>query len=147
VYFAALVGGAKRHGEVNYTLDAPVAYTIVDKSDPIMEGMSDFTLWDEAFFKMTWAEDPKVHVLATAVIAGTPSAGAHKGEVAPQIWTYEHTPPGGKPARAFVWMQGHIYENFSNYQVQQMLLRAIAWAGKRPVNELIDYKPALPTAK
>jgi len=141
-YFATLIGGAKHHGEANYTLDAPVAYTIVDKSDPIMEGMSDFTLWDEAFFKVTWAAKPKVHVLATAVIAGTPSAGAHKGEVAPQIWTYEHTLPGGKPSRAFVWMQGHIYENFANYQVQQMLLRGIAWAGKHPVNELIDYKPA-----
>jgi len=141
-YFATLVGGAKHHGEVNYTLDAPIPYTIVDKSDPIMEGMSDFTLWDEAFFKMTWAENPKVHVLATAVIVGTPSAGTHKGEVAPQIWTYEHTLPGGEPARAFVWMQGHIYENFSNYQIQQMLLRGIAWAGKHPVNELIDYKPA-----
>ena len=150
-YFATLVGGAKHHGEVNYTLDAPIPYSIVDKSDPIMEGMSDFTLWDEAFFKMTWAEDPKVHVLATAVVAGTPSAGTHKGEVAPQIWTYEHTLPGGQPARAFVWMQGHIYENFSNYQIQQMLLRGIAWAGKHPVNELVDYKaapvPPRPAAK
>jgi type 1 glutamine amidotransferase len=143
-YFATLVGGAKHHGDVNYTLDAPIPYSIVDKSDPIMEGMSDFTLWDEAFFKMTWAENPKVHVLATAVVAGTPSAGTHKGEVAPQIWTYEHTLPGGEPARAFVWMQGHIYENFSNYQIQQMLLRGIAWAAKHPVNELIDYK-AVPT--
>ena len=143
-YFATLVGGAKHHGEVNYTLDAPIPYTIVDKSNPIMEGMSDFTLWDEAFFKMTWAENPKVHVLATAIVAGTPSAGTHKGEVAPQIWTYEHTLPGGEPARAFVWMQGHIYQNFNNYQVQQMLLRGIAWAGKHPVNELVDYKPAPP---
>ena len=83
-----------------------------------------------------------MHVLATAVVAGTPSAGTHTGEVAPQIWTYEHTLPGGEPARAFVWMQGHIYENFNNYQIQQMLLRGIAWAGKHPVNELIDYKPA-----
>jgi type 1 glutamine amidotransferase len=141
-YFATLVGGAKHHGEVNYTLDAPIPYTIVDKSDPIMEGMSDITLWDEAFFKMTWAQNPKVHVLATAVIPGTPSAGTHKGEVAPQIWTYEHTLPGGQPARAFVWMQGHIYQNFNNYQIQQMLLRGIAWAGKHPVNELVDYKPA-----
>jgi type 1 glutamine amidotransferase len=150
-YFATLAGGAKHHGDVNYTLDAPVAYTIVDKSDPIMKAMSDFTLWDEAFFNMTWAVNPKVHVLATAIIAGTPSAGVHKGEAAPQIWTYEHTLPGGEPARAFVWMQGHRYENFSNYQVQQMLLRGIAWAGKHPVDELIDYKPApkppLPTAK
>jgi type 1 glutamine amidotransferase len=144
-YFASLVGGAKHHGEVNYTLDAPVPYTIMDKADPIMEGMSDFMLWDEAFFKMTWADNPKIHLLATTVIAGTPSAGTHKGEIVPQIWTYEHTLPGGQPARAFVWMQGHIYANFSNYQIRQMLLRGIAWAGKHPVNELVDYKaPAQP---
>jgi len=144
-YFATLVGGAKHHGEVNYTLDAPIPYTIVDKDDPIMQGMTDLTLWDEAFYKMTWSENPKIHVLATAVIPGTPSAKGHEGEVAPQIWSYEHTLPGGQPARAFVWMQGHIYENFNNYQIQQMLLRGIAWAGKRPVNELVDYKPAPPT--
>ena len=139
-YFATLVGGAKHHGEVNYTLEAQVPYTIVDKTSPIMEGMTDLTLLDEAFFSMTWSENPKVHVLATAVIAGTPSAGTHKGEVAPQIWTYEHTLPGGQPARAFVWMQGHTYADFSNYQIQQMLLRGISWAAKHPVNELVDYK-------
>jgi type 1 glutamine amidotransferase len=143
-YFATLVGGAKRHGDINYTLDAAVLYTIVDKANPIMEGMSDLTLWDEAFFSMTWADNPKVHVLATTIVAGTPSAGAHKGEVAPQIWTYEHNLPGGQPARAFVWMQGHLYANFSNYQIQQMLLRGIAWAGKQPVNILVDYKSPSP---
>ena len=106
-----------------------------------MKDMSDFTLWDEAFFLMTWAKDPAVHVLANAVIAPTRSAGEHKGEVAPQMWTYEHTVAGGQPARAFVWMQGHTYANFSNYQVQRTLLRGIAWAGKKPVDELIDYVP------
>jgi type 1 glutamine amidotransferase len=75
------------------------------------------------------------------VIPGTPSAGKHKGEVVPQIWTYEHTLPGGQPARAFVWMQGHTYANFANPQIQAMLLRGIAWAGKKPVDELVDYKP------
>ncbi len=138
-YFAALVGGAKKHGEVNYTLDAPVPYTVVDKSNPIMKDMSDLTLFDEAFFKMTWAKDPGIHVLATAVIAPTPSAGDHKGEVVPQMWTYEHTLPGGRPARAFVWMQGHTYADFANYQIQRTLLRGIAWAGKKPVDELVDY--------
>jgi type 1 glutamine amidotransferase len=140
-YFATLVGGAKKHGEVNYTLDAPISYTIVDPADPIMKGMSNITLWDEAFFNMTWAHDPGIHVLATTSIPGTPSAGAHKGEVVPQIWTYEHTVPGGVPGRAFVWMQGHTYANFSNYQVEQMLLRGIAWAGKKPVDTLVDYVP------
>ena len=140
-YFASLVGGAKKHGEVNYTLDAPIPYTLVDSADPIMKGMSNLAVFDEAFYNMTWAHDPAIHVLATTVIPGTPSAGAHKGEVVPQIWTYEHTLNGGRPARAFVWMQGHTYANFANYQIQQMLLRGIAWAAHKPVDTLVDYVP------
>jgi len=143
-YFASLVGGAKKHGEINYTLGAPIPYTVVDAANPIMKGMSNFTLFDEAFYNMTWARDPGMHVLATAVMPGTPSAGTHKGEVVPQIWTYEHTVSGGEPARAFVWMQGHEYANFDNYQIQQMLLRGIAWAAKKPVDTLIDYVPPPP---
>ena len=139
-YFATLVGGAKKHGEVNFTLEAPVPYTVVAKDDPIMKDMSDFTITDEAFFLMTWAKDPAIKVLATAKMAGTPSAGTHKDEVVPQIWTYEHTAAGGTaPARAFVWMQGHAYANFSNPQIQKTLLRGIAWAGKKPVDELVNY--------
>lgn len=140
-YFAKLVGGAKKHGEVNYTLDAPIPYTVVDAENPIMKGMSNITIYDEAFYNMTWAHNPDIHVLATAVIPGTPSAGAHKGETVPQIWTYEHTLDGGQPARAFVWMQGHVYANFANYQIQQMLLRGIAWAAHKPADTLIDYVP------
>ena len=140
-YFATLVGGAKKHGEVNYTLGAPIAYTIVDSADPIMKGMSNFTIFDEAFFDMTWAHAPSIHVLATTVIPGTPSTGTHKGEVVPQIWRYEHTLGDGQPARAFVWMQGHEYANFGNYQIQQMLLRGIAWAAHKAVDTLVDYGP------
>jgi len=147
-YFATLVGGAKKHGEVNYTLGADIPYTIVDKSNPIMQGMTNLTIYDEAFFNMTWSQNPPIHVLATAVIPGTPSAGTHKGEVVPQIWTYEHTLPGGQPARAFVWMQGHIYANYANPQIQTMLLRGIAWAANKPVDELVDYKaPPAPARK
>jgi len=140
-HFASLVGGAKKHGEVNYTLGAPIPYTIVEPGNPIMKGMTNIVLYDEAFYDLTWAHDPGVNVLVTAVIPGTPSAGAHKGEVVPQIWTYEHVLEGGQPARAFVWMQGHEYANFSNYQIQQMLLRGIAWAGRQPVDALVDYVP------
>ena len=138
-YFATLVGGAKKHGEVNYTLDAPIPYTVVDKSNPIVKDMSDITINDEAFFTITWAKDPAVHVLATAKIAPTRSAGDHKDEVVPQMWTYEHTLPGGQPARAFVWMQGHTYANFADNRIQPTLLRGIAWAGKKPVDELVSY--------
>jgi type 1 glutamine amidotransferase len=143
-YFANIVGGAKRHGQVNYTLEAHVPYTFVDTSHPITQGMSNFEITDEAFFLMTWSKDPEIHVLATTVIDGTPSAGTHKGEVVPQIWTYEKQlapAPTGSPYRAFVWMQGHNYSNFALPQVQQMLLRAIAWVGKRPVDALMTERP------
>lgn len=147
-WFAKIAGGGKKHGEVNYTLDAPISYKVVDKANPIMTDMTDLTILDEAFYSMTWAPDPGIHALATVAMPATKSAGEHKGEVVPQIWTYEHPVAGGQTARAFVWMQGHLYANFSNYQIQRTLLRGIAWAGKKPVNELIDYvappRPARP---
>jgi type 1 glutamine amidotransferase len=139
VHIANIMGGAKKHGEVNFTLDAPVAYTVADKSHPIMKDMSDVTVFDEAFFKMTWVQDPGIHVLATTTIPATRWSGDHTGEVVPQMWAYEHALPAGQPARAFVWMQGHNYANFSNYQIQRTLLRGIAWAGKKPVDELVNY--------
>lgn len=144
--FAAIVGGAKKHGDVNYTLEAEVPYTIVATDHPIMQGMSDFAITDEAFFRMTWSESPAITVLATAKIADTPSAQRQKvvGDAVPQIWTFERSlapAPTGQPYRAFVWMQGHNYSNFADPQIQAMLLRGIAWAGKRPVGALSTIVP------
>ena len=93
------------------------------------------TITDESFYSITWA--PGMHALVTTVIPG----GDHKGEVVPQMWTYEHTLSGGQPARAFVWMQGHAYTNFAIPEIQNALLRGIAWAGKKPVDELVSYTP------
>jgi type 1 glutamine amidotransferase len=142
--FSTIVGGAKKHGEVNYTLEADVPYTIVDASHPIMQGMSNFSIKDEAFFNMTWSKAPEIKVLATATMAATRSAKGHEGEVVPQIWTYERRlapAPTGHAYRAFVWMQGHNYSNFALPNVQAMLLRGIAWAGKHPVDALSTIRP------
>jgi len=142
-YYSTIVGGAKKHGETNFTLEADIPYTIADKSNPIMEGMSDFTIKDEAFFLMTWAQSPKIHVLANATIADTPSAKGHAGEIVPQIWTYENTIAGGsQPYRAFVWMQGHNYTNFTDPKLQPMILKGIAWAAKKPYDALMTVRPA-----
>jgi type 1 glutamine amidotransferase len=146
-YFAQLVGGAKKHGETNFTLEANVPYTIVDTQHPIMQGMTSFAIKDEAFYSMTWAKDPEIHVLATAVMDATPTAqrAGHAGETVPQIWTYEKQlvpAPTGQPYRAFVWMQGHNYSNFTHPQVQPMLLRGIAWAAKRSADTLMQERPA-----
>jgi type 1 glutamine amidotransferase len=145
--FADIVGGAKKHGETNFTLEANIPYTIADKEHPIMQGMTDFSIKDEAFYLMTWSKAPEVHVLANAVIDATPTAkqSGHAGETVPQIWTYEKqlTPaPTGQPYRAFVWMQGHFYSNFTNPQIQPMLLRAIAWTAHRSADTLMTERPA-----
>ena len=129
-YTAAFLGGAKKHGEVNFSA-GEIKYTIVDRQSPIMRDLSDFSIQDEAFFKMTWAADPKIHVLATAPM---PSSG----EVVPQIWTYEHTIFGGQPSRSFVWMQGHSYANFAKPEIQKMIFRGIAWAAKAPIDTLVN---------
>jgi type 1 glutamine amidotransferase len=70
----------------------------------------------------------------------TAGAKDHVGEVVPQIWTYEHTLFGGQPSRAFVWMQGHTYANFSRPDVQNMILRGIAWTAKAPIDTLVNGK-------
>ena len=60
------------------------------------------------------------------------------------MWTYEKSlapAPSGSPYRAFVWMQGHNYANFALPNVQGMMLRAIAWAGKRPIDTLMTERP------
>ena len=141
--FSNIVGGAKKHGETNFTLEADVPYTIVDTAHPIMQGMTNFTIKDEAFFNMTWSKVPEIKVLATATMAPTPSAKGHEGEVVPQIWTYEKSlapAPTGLPYRAFVWMQGHNYANFAQPQIQGMLLRGIAWVGKKPADALMTVR-------
>jgi len=142
-YYSTIVGGAKKHGEVNYTLEANVPYTVVDKSNPITEGIDGLSIKDEAFFLMTWAQSPKIHVLATAKIDDTPSAKGHAGEEVPEIWTYENTIAGGsQPYRAFVWMQGHNYSNFTDPKIEPMLLKGIAWAAKKPYDALLTVRAA-----
>lgn len=142
--YAQYVGAGKQHGEVNFTLNADLAYKITAPNSPIMKGMTNLDLRDEAFFKMTWASNPGITPLATVTIPDVPTAKGHVGEVVPQIWTYEHKAGRGDTARAFVWLQGHNYANFQNPQIRDMLLRGIAWAGKHPVDELVDYKPPAP---
>lgn len=145
-YFASLVGGGKKHGEANFSA-GQIQYRVADASNPIVAGASDFTIDDEAFFLMSWAKSPQIHALINGVIPDSQSAGTHRGEVLPQMWTYEHTLPGGKPARAFVWMQGHSYKNFTDPRIEPLLARGIAWAAGKPVDELINYKPAPPRGR
>lgn len=132
-WFATIAGGAKQHGERNSSSGA-IKVAFQDRNHEITRGLPDFEIDDEAFYGLTTT--PELHVLATAPI---PSSG----EVVPQIWTAERTLAGGKSHRSFVYMLGHRNENFANPHVQTMLLRAIAWTARRPV-DLLTNAPAPP---
>jgi type 1 glutamine amidotransferase len=136
-YQANILGGAKKHGERNFS-SGEIAYTITDKAHPIMQGMTDFKINDESFFLLTKPTifPQGLKVLATTTIPKSNSAGEHAGEVVPQIWTYERPFGLGQTFRSFVWMQGHTYTNFSDPQIQPMVLRGIAWAAKWPIDAL-----------
>ncbi|HEY0265176.1 MAG TPA: ThuA domain-containing protein [Rhizomicrobium sp.] len=141
---ATLVGAGKKHGEVNYTWTATLDYNFIDKENPIVQGMP-LQIYDEAFYKLNFA--PEVHPILSVTMPDTPSArkGGGVGQTVPQMWTYEHTLPGGTaPARAFVWMQGHMVDSLQDPAIQKVLLRGIAWAGKKPYTELTDYVPPPP---
>jgi type 1 glutamine amidotransferase len=129
-WFATVAGGAKQHGERNYS-PGRLKLTFVDRGHPVAEGLEDYEVDDEAFFLLTKA--PGMRVLATSPLPVN-------GQVEPQVWTYERTLPGGTPYRAFVSMQGHHYKTFSVPAHRALILRGIAWAGKRDVRLLEDRR-------
>jgi len=136
-WFAQIAGAAKQHGEQNYS-PGPLKVRIVDREHPITRGMSDFEIDDEAFFRLR--KTPEMHVLLEAPLP-------MNGEVHQQAWTYEKALPGGQPHRSFVWMQGHYPANFLKEGPRDLILRGIAWAGKRPVDELLAVPPQKPAAR
>ena len=132
LWFAQIAGAAKQHGEQNYS-PGPIRLHVVDREHPITKGMADFEIDDEAFFLLR--KTPDLHVLVEAPLP-------KNGEVNLQAWSYERTIPGGQPYRSFVWMQGHYPANFLKEGPRDLILRGIAWAGKRPADELLAVPPA-----
>jgi putative membrane-bound dehydrogenase-like protein len=103
-------------------LEGDVGICWVDTEHPISRGISNFDWKDEIYYDMDLA--PEIGVLATSF---------HNVHIiAPQIWTYERTMENGTaPYRAFVSLSGHEYASFNTPHYRAILLRGIAWAGKR----------------
>ena len=102
---------------------------------PITKGAANFHFDDEIYYDMDMK--PEARVLATSY---TPYGRGGKGgggkaqvyDVQAQMWVYENTWEGGaKPYRAFVSIPGHLFKTFDLPQYRAVLLRGIAWAGKR----------------
>jgi putative membrane-bound dehydrogenase-like protein len=108
--------------------EGDVGVYFVNPTHPIARGISNFDWVDEIYYDLDMA--PDAHVIATCFQSVF--------VIAPQLWTYEKTWEGGSaPYRAFVSIPGHNYAVFNTPHYRALLLRGIAWAGKRAnVDEL-----------
>ncbi len=93
-----------------------------DRDSLITQGIADFGMKDEIYYDMDLRDD-----IRSLAVAPTPKKKGDGFEEQTQIWTYEKA--GAQ--RAFVFVPGHTYTNFSRSDVKTILLRGIAWAGKR----------------
>ncbi len=103
-------------------IEGEVGLYYVDQEHPITKGASNFDWKDEVYNQLDIS--PDVHVLAQSFV--------DVFNIWPQMWTYEKTWEGGStPYRAFVSIPGHEYGSFQTPHYRAVLLRGIAWAGKR----------------
>lgn len=145
-WFKGIIGGSWHHGQTKWR-EGPMHLYFTDRSDKITKDVSNFAMDDEIYYDMDVL--PECHILAGAYTpkpAGTRNEKAAKRaaeitkggkevsiyDIQPQVWTYEKD-----NYRSFVSIPGHYYANFSRPNFRALLLRGIAWAGKRQnVDEL-----------
>jgi putative membrane-bound dehydrogenase-like protein len=119
-WFKTVIGGAWEHGHSKWHMGAMGLY-FADREHPITRGVANFDFEDELYTDL--------HVMPQARVLAN---GFHDVfEITPQMWVYE---PGAY--RAFVAIQGHYHASFSNPAWRTLLLRGIAWAGKRDADLL-----------
>lgn len=116
-WFTERAGGAWEHGKARW-LEGKIGLYFTDPH-PITRGIPHFDLTDEIYYDMHLS--PKSQVLANSF--------HDVFSVAPQMWVVDD--PQG---RVFVSLQGHEWSSFSHPAFRTLLLRGIAWAGKRQVD-------------
>lgn len=95
---------------------------IVNKTDPITAGISDFKVKSEQYYMLV---DPRNEVLATTTHQST-SAAWTNGVAMPFIWKKVH----GK-GRVFFAAMGHQASEFTTYPQQlEITLRGMVWAAR-----------------
>lgn len=151
-WFKTIIGGSWHFGQTKW-LEAPMSLYFTDHDNAITKDISNFDIDDEIYYDMDLL--PEAKILAAAYTPNTPQVkGGNKEaqqraaeavakkkavniyDIQPQVWTYEK-----EKYRAFTCIPGHYHRNFSHNALRTMILRGIAWAGKREnIDELC--KPA-----
>jgi trehalose utilization protein len=134
VIHAGAVAGNNASADFYKDLVGPMQLKFVDQAHAIAKGVADFGMKDEIYYDMDLRAD--IHPLATAP---TPKKAGDGFEAQTQIWTYEK--PGAQ--RAFVFIPGHTYVNFSRPDVKLLLFRGIAWAGRHANPQAFDQAASM----
>lgn len=139
-WFKNIIGGSWHHGQTKW-LEGPMHLYFTDRENPITKDMSNFEMDDEIYYDMDLL--PEAQILAGAYTPKPAGARNEKAaqraaeltgggkkvsiyDIQPQVWTYEKD-----SYRSFVSIPGHYYANFNRPNFRTLLLRGIAWAGKR----------------
>jgi putative membrane-bound dehydrogenase-like protein len=143
-WYKGVIGGSWNFAQTKW-LEGEMSLYFTDRENPITAGVSNFDLEDEIYYDMEIL--PEAKILAAAYTPKPKQGDAKPGapvsvyDIQPQMWTYE---TGNR--RAFVCIPGHRYANFSHTSIQALLLRGIAWAGKREADSLLGANPKLADA-
>ena len=126
-WFASVAGGAWKHGKAKYK-EGPTDVHVTNKAHPITRGIASWRFDDEIYWELEI--DPAAEILAR---------GFHTVfDATPQAWVLE-----SGPARSFVSIQGHEWTSFAHPAWRAMVLRGIAWAGKRDDVDVLVSKDEL----
>ena len=127
-----MVGGswAAHPGNIlDYTVN------ITKRDDPIMKGLSDFTMHSEQYYMLV---DPGVEVLATTTFSGEPMP-AIKGVVMPVVWRKLYG-----QGRVFNSTLGHVASDFNVAEAKEITKRGMLWAARVTGNDPIPTNPYRP---
>ncbi len=132
-WFKTIIGGAWEHGYSKW-YEGEMSFYYMDTEHPITKGVSNFELDDELYYDLHMM--PEAKILAATYTPYRSNKGREGGtppsnkpsvyDLQPQMWTYE---TGNH--RSFVSLLGHNYKTFNLPHVRAVMLRGIAWAGKR----------------
>jgi type 1 glutamine amidotransferase len=103
------------------TRDTDVTVTVVDKTHPITQGLSDFRVPDEWYYRLKLVPSPDhVAPLMQAQLEGMPEMVA---------WAYSR-PDGGRSC-GFTGL--HYHENWKNETYRRFVVQAILWSMREKV--------------
>lgn len=101
----------------DYHLDETMSFHITAQEHPIMEGLPDFTMVDEAYESEGVFDVPGVEVLMTT---------DNSKNIPTVAWTKQY-----KKSKVFCYQSGHCNTSYSNKYFREIVRRGILWAAGR----------------